>query len=59
VEVVRYIEQIVLIPRFGIRAPIHVNSLIRANDRGIGARSDKADPGEVASNVTSLNKKVG
>ena len=59
VEVVRYIEQIVLIPRFGIRAPVHVNSLIRPNDRSIGARSDKADPAEVASNVTSLNKKAG
>jgi hypothetical protein len=59
VEVVRYIEQIVLIPRFGIRAPVHVNSLIRPSDRSIGARSDKADPVEVASNVTSLNKKVG
>jgi hypothetical protein len=33
VEVVRYIEQIVLIPRFGIRAPVHVDSLIRPSDR--------------------------
>jgi hypothetical protein len=46
----RYIDQIVLIPRFGIRAPIHVNSLIR---------SEKTNAAEASSNVTSFNKKAG
>jgi hypothetical protein len=59
VEVVRYIDQIVLIPRFGIRAPVHVNSLIRNSDQSSDARSAESNPAEVASNVTSFNKKVG
>jgi hypothetical protein len=59
VEVVRYIDQIVLIPRFGIRAPVHVNSLTRPDDRSSGLRPEKGDSGDFASNVTSLNKKVG
>jgi hypothetical protein len=53
VEVVRYIDQIVLIPRFGIKAPIHINSLLRRNDRRL-----VDDPVET-SNVTSLNKRMG
>jgi hypothetical protein len=46
-EVVRWIDQIVLIPRWGIRFPVHLNSLIR---RG----SDAADQ---TSNVMSFAKR--
>jgi hypothetical protein len=53
VQVVRYIDQIVLIPRWGIKAPIHINSLIRRNDRKV-----VDDPVDDTSNVTSFSKKV-
>jgi hypothetical protein len=33
-EVTRFIDQIVLIPRWGIKAPIHVNGLLPWRDRG-------------------------
>jgi hypothetical protein len=58
-EVTRFVDQIVLIPRWGIKAPIHVNSLLaRRNER------ERSDPstGESAddmSNVKPLGKKVG
>jgi hypothetical protein len=47
-EVVRWIDRIVLIPRWGIKAPFYVNSLF--GHRG----SD--DPAESASKVTPLKK---
>jgi hypothetical protein len=58
-EVTRFIDQIVLIPRWGIKAPIHINALLRRNgrDRGDGAKSD--DSAASVSNVTPLGKKVG
>jgi hypothetical protein len=51
-EVVRPVDQIVLIPRWGIRAPIHVNSLLHrsANNQGIHSDADSA------TNVTPLKK---
>ena len=55
-EVVRFIDQIVLIPRFGIRSPIHVNSLIRRSKQSHGhAKRDLADE---MSNVMPLPRKV-
>jgi hypothetical protein len=50
VEVVRHVDQIVLIPRWGIRAPIHVNSLIAHGHRS------PAELAEPSSNVTPLKK---
>jgi hypothetical protein len=50
-EVVRFIDQIVLIPRWGIRNPIHINSLF-------GRKTRSADSTEAISNVTSLGRKV-
>ena len=47
-EVVRWIDRIVLIPRWGIKAPLYVNSLF--GQRG----SD--DPAEAPSKVTQLKK---
>lgn len=56
-EVPRFIDQIVLIPRWGIRAPIHVNPLIRRQRRrGIGAKGNIST--NAPSNVMPLNKKV-
>jgi hypothetical protein len=49
-EVVRWVDQIVLIPRWGIRNLIHVNSLIRRSGRSSG------DPADPISNVTPLKK---
>jgi hypothetical protein len=49
-EVERYVDQIVLIPRWGIGAPIHVNSLITRGERSLD------DPAEPNSNVTPLKK---
>jgi hypothetical protein len=58
-EVTRFVDQIVLIPRWGIRAPIHVNRLLS----GRNGRNRDDDPnsysGDVISNVTPLGKKVG
>jgi hypothetical protein len=58
-EVVRFIDQIVLIPRWGIRNPIHINALFRRNGRNRGDYPQDEDSGEVMSNVTLLGKKVG
>jgi hypothetical protein len=52
-EVVRWVDQIVLIPRSGITTPIHINSLIR---RAFGADSKRADAADANSNVMSLQK---
>jgi hypothetical protein len=46
----RYVDQIVLIPRWGIRSPIHVNSLVTRGERSL----DEA--AESGSNVTPLKK---
>jgi hypothetical protein len=58
-EVTRFIDQIVLIPRWGIKAPILINALLSR----LNGRERSGDPtGESAdgmSNVTSLGKKVG
>jgi hypothetical protein len=50
VEVVRLVDKIVLIPCWGIRAPIHVNSLIAHGQR---SPDELAEP---SSNVTPLKK---
>jgi hypothetical protein len=58
-EVTRFVDQIVLIPRWGVKTPIHINALLsRPNER------ERNDPstGESAdgmSNVKPLGKKVG
>jgi hypothetical protein len=55
-EVVRWIDQILLIPRWGIKAPIHVNSLIRRNEWRPGLHPKGDDPVDATSNVTSLKR---
>jgi hypothetical protein len=52
-EVIRYIDQIFLIPRWGMRVPVHINSLIRRNEDG-HPQADDTD--ESVSNVTRLKK---
>jgi hypothetical protein len=55
-EVVRWRDQIFLIPRWGIKAPIHINSLIRGGEPGSGA--DAKDSGAANANfkLTPLKK---
>ncbi len=56
-EVVGFIDRIVLIPRFGIRFPTYINSLIRRHEQNssVNPRRDRADE---TSNVMQLPKKV-
>jgi hypothetical protein len=51
----RLIDHIVLIPRWGIRNPTYINSLIRSGKRNV---ADHDDPADSTSNVTQLKKKV-
>jgi hypothetical protein len=57
-EVVRFIDQIVLIPRWGIKFPIHINALFQRDGRNRGDHSEGADSADVTSNVTPLGRKV-
>ena len=58
-EVVRFIDQIVLIPRWGIKNPIHINALLRrGNGRSRSEYQEAEDSAEVLSNVTPLGRKV-
>ena len=57
-EVPRVVDRIVLIPRWGIRSPTYVNSLIRQADRGIPHQPDNDHAVDVTSNVTLLSKKA-
>jgi hypothetical protein len=53
-EVSRFIDRIVLIPRFGIRFPVYINRLLNA-----GPSTDSAkDNTDVFSNVTALSKRA-
>ena len=56
-EVVRFIDRIVLIPRFGIRFPTYINSLIRRGEQKSSANASH-DRFEETSNVMPLGKKV-
>jgi hypothetical protein len=58
-EVPRFIDRIVLIPRFGIRVPTYINSLIRAGEQRPGIRAKVDDAPDAASNVTTLGRKGG
>ena len=53
-EVIRWIDRIVLIPRWGIRIPTYVNALI---ERGVGHRPTADDPADNISNVTQMKKR--
>jgi hypothetical protein len=52
----RWREQIVLIPRFGIRFPIHINALIRRGETGSGTEAKDDGSANANSNVTPLKK---
>jgi hypothetical protein len=56
--VVRFVDQIVLIPRWGIKFPIHINALVRRDARNRGDHSQGTDSADVTSNVTQLGRKV-
>jgi hypothetical protein len=55
-EVVRWIDRIVLIPRWGIRTPFHVNSILGKSDQSMGVSPHESTEGAVASNVTPIKK---
>jgi hypothetical protein len=54
-EVVRWIDRIILIPRWGIRMPFHVNSIIGKGDQP-GASAHETTDNPSASNVMQLKK---
>ena len=54
-EKIRLVDQIVLIPRWGIRVPFLVNSLLGRDARASGQPHEAAGD-EFASNVTPLKK---
>jgi len=55
-EVLRFIDRIVLIPRWGISVPMYINSLIREQRPSIHPTGD--DPADVTSNVMQLGRKA-
>jgi hypothetical protein len=55
-DVVRFIDRIVLIPRWGIRFPTYIDSLIRSQARSPDAYPHADDADESTSNVTPLKK---
>jgi hypothetical protein len=57
VEVIRYVDRIVLIPRWGIRIPTYINSLFQSVTRSTGVGPQVDDPTDSTSNVTQLKKK--
>jgi flagellar biosynthesis chaperone FliJ len=57
-EVPRFVDHIVLIPRWGIRAPTYVNSLIRGRDRSPRVHSKSDELVGLQSNVTPLAKRA-
>src|SRR5262249_34980074 len=52
-EVVRWIDRIVLIPRWGIRMPTYINTLI---ERSVGHHSKAEDGADTTSKVMQLKK---
>jgi hypothetical protein len=55
-QVDRWRDQIVLIPRWGIKAPVHVNSLIGSRELSPSGRSASNEPENANSNVMPLKK---
>jgi hypothetical protein len=55
-EVVRSIDQTVLIPRWGIRFPFLVNSLLKKTARDSATQPQDINGDDIASNVTPLKK---
>ena len=57
-EVVRFVDQIFLIPRWGIRAPVHVNSLLQGKSGSRKTQSKNKGAAQVAPNVRPLKRKA-
>jgi hypothetical protein len=55
-EVIRWIDRIVLIPRWGIRTPFHVNSIIGKGDQSSRAVPNEGADDAVVSNVMPIKK---
>jgi len=58
VEKIRFIDRIILIPRWGIKAPTYINSLFESNERSGESNSEEKDNVDAASNVRPLKQKV-
>jgi hypothetical protein len=54
-EVVRFIDKIVLIPRWGIHRPFFVNSLVRRSEQRSDSGSENEN-GDYGSRVTQLKR---
>jgi len=52
----RWRDQIVLIPRWGIKVPVHINSLIRPGEPGSGPETEDDSAASANSNVMPLKK---
>jgi hypothetical protein len=55
-DVVRWIDRIILIPRWGIRVPFHVSSIIGKDDQSPRALPHDSEDGAVVSNVMPIKK---
>jgi hypothetical protein len=57
-EVIRFIDRIVLIPRWGIRVPTYINALF-SRSNGLDGSNHAGESADDMSNVTPLGKKAG
>jgi len=55
-EVVRFIDKIVLIPRWGIHRPFFVNASVRKREQRSDTQSEDEMSDQVASNVTQMKR---
>jgi len=58
-EVIRFIDRIVLIPRWGIKVPTYINALFSPPNGREGSNHQVGESADDMSNVTPLSKKVG
>jgi hypothetical protein len=58
-EVIRFIDRIVLIPRWGIKVPTYINALFSRPNGREGSNHPVGESADEMSNVTPLGKKVG
>jgi hypothetical protein len=55
-EVVRFIDKIVLIPRWGIHRPFFVNAFIRRDEQRSGSQDEDGIGDQIATNVTHMKR---
>jgi hypothetical protein len=57
-EVPRFVDRIVLIPRWGVRSPTYINSFIPRGERGVQPATTDSEACEAGTNVTPLTRKA-